>query len=69
MSCLLFNKRGHIKEDRPKKNKNIRKKKELPTTESAMIEAGDKEDIMDGELLNWWNLNIDNFKDDNSDEE
>ena len=34
-----------------------------------MIEAVSKEEVVYGELLNWWNLNIDNFEDDNYDEE
>ena len=33
-----------------------------------MIEAGCEEDIVDVELLNWVNLNLDDFEDDYSDE-
>ena len=31
------------------------------TAESAVIESGGEEDIVDVELLNWWNLNLDYF--------
>ena len=34
-----------------------------------MIEAGYEEEIVDGELLNWEKINLDNFEDDYSDEE
>ena len=47
----------------------LNKKKELSTEDSAMVEAGDEEDIVDRELMNWENLNLENFEDDYSNEE
>ena len=34
-----------------------------------MIESGDEEEIMDGEILSWAKLNLNNFEDDYSNEE
>ena len=36
---------------------------------ARLNEAGDKEEIVYGELLKWENLNLNNFEDDYSDEE
>ena len=45
------------------------KNKKSYTAESAVIESRCEEDIVDVELLNWVNLNLDDFEDDYSDEE
>ena len=69
MKCFLCNNKGHIKEYRPNKNRNNNKKKEPYTADSAMIEAVYEEEIVDGELMNWENLNLNNFEYEYSDEE
>ena len=64
MTCFLCNNKLHIKEDFPKNKENKKKKKinkESSIEDNAMIEAGYKEEIVDGELLNWENLNLNNF--------
>ena len=69
MECLIWNKKGHIKEDFSKNNNNNNnnKKKKSSTSESTIIETGGEEEIVDGELLNWGNLNLNDFEDEYSD--
>ena len=68
MLCLLCNRKGNIKEYRPNKNNNRNKNKESSTVESNITEAGGEEEIVDGEMLNWGNLNLNNFEEKYSNE-
>ena len=70
MVCLLCSNKSYTKYYLPNNNHNKKnKKKESFTIESPIIEDGDEEDILYGELLNWENLNRKDSEDYYSDEE